>query len=257
MGSTIARSFITSHYQGQIFVYNRTLEKARALQAAFPDRIVLCPDNLCVARSSEIIFLAVKADDAGDILRTLTPYMHADQILLYTISAMPIAEVESIVPCKAVKLIPSITHFSKAGALPIVFGTRITDADRVNISDRLCAIGIPHPIAEKSIRIYADLTSCSPAFLADWLQQFTLAAQEKGVDRKTAEFLLGQMVYGVGKLLIEENLSLEDIIRRVAVPGGVTTAGLDAIHQSAQGMLQKALDATEARQNHIAQYGHA
>lgn len=256
MGSMFATAFIKAGYQGSILIHNRTQDKAVRLKKAHPHQIIVCTRPEDVVDQADYVFLCVKAEDADCVMTKLRDHLRFDQVFLSVISSISIIDMESIVPCKVVKLIPSITQMAQAGVLLVMFGSRLNADDQDQLIRRLSLIGTPHPIDEKDVRIFSDLTSCGPAFLAHWLKQMAEAAAKKGLDLRTAELLLTQMMDGTAKLVVDSRLSLSEIIQFVAAPGGVTRAGLDVLQETQPALFDRLFTATAVRQQQIVQGGH-
>ena len=141
-----------------------------------------------------------------------------------------IHDLEERLSGKIAKIIPSITHISLSGTSLYIPGKRITAEDQKFLLQLFSAISTPLQIDEQHTRIASDLASCAPAFLANILDQMIDAATEvTPLPRQTASELVSHMVLGVGRLLTEEEFTLNRLQERVAVPGGITREGLNLL----------------------------
>ena len=251
MGGMLTRAWTQTGDPQPIHIYNRTLEKAVSLYKENPDKIIVHQDPETVIHESDSLFLCLKAKDTWDILPQIASSLSKDHRLFTTVSTITLAELEQALPCIVVKLIPSITQNVLAGSQLVMFGSRVSADDQRDMLTWLNRIGTPIPISEEQIRICSDLTSCGPAFLADWLLRFAKAAQKEGLSWNMAVFLVQSMVSGVGQLLKEGAWELTDIIDQVAVPGGVTAAGLAVLRASDDDVFASVFAATRARQEAI------
>lgn len=256
IGSMLVDAIIGAGHEGPLYVHNRTREKAESLRRRYPERVVVCEEGGAAARQSDLLFLCVKSGDAPAALREIRSDSHSGQILLSTNSNLTLADLEDQSPCMAGKLIPSITQYTRTGVSLIVFGSRMGEKDRDNLTAFLSTLGTPVPIAEDQVRLYSDLTSCGPAFVADWLRKMAAAAVERGMPAKDAEFLLTEMVRGVGNLLAQTDWGFEGIVKRIALPGGVTAAGLEVLAAADRDLFARLFDATQARQDVLNRLGH-
>lgn len=225
---------------------NRSREKISALIRRVP-RVVAVATAAEVAQRAEVLFICVKQNDLDPVIEQIRPFLSPDHILLITISTFSVEAVENRIPAKVGKLIPSITQLAGGGVILTHYGPRMTPEDRAAIDRLLSAIGTPVPIADGQIRIYADLTSCGPAFLAALLQAFVRAAAQTGrIRASSAEELLRLTWIGVARLF-EQGWTAEEIRRRVAVPGGVTESGLAILDKRAEALFQEVFAATAHR----------
>lgn len=256
MGGMLARAWTQTGDPQPIHIYNRSLDKALLLYEQNPHRVIVERDLNSLVSSSEVIFLCLKAKDTWDILPNLAVSMSQKQYLLTTGSAITLEQLEQQLPCYVIKLIPSITQYALAGIQLVMFGSRFTPKQQTDMLEWLTPIGTPVVIPEKDIRICSDLTSCGPAFMADWLLRLAKAAEKEGLSPFMALYLAQSMAAGVGQLLIQGTWSLQDILSQVAMPGGVTSAGLAVLQASGDDVFTSLFAATRARHEAISQASH-
>lgn len=261
IGGMLTRAWLSSGQLERVHLYNRSPDKVAALAAPYGERAVVHPSAEALVTATPWVILCVKAEDARAILPTIARLLPTDGLLVSTNSALSLYELESLLPCYVAKLIPSVTQEVAAGALLLMSGPRLVQSEQVGshtlarLRDALSAIGSPYEIPEDALRVYSDMTSCGPAFLAQWLHAFAHAASERGVPLQIAQKLLSDMAFGVGKLC-QSGYRLEDITQRVAVPGGVTSAGIKVLDEAVVGVFERLLDTTAKRQEDIAKHGH-
>ncbi len=253
MGGMLARAWTQTGDPQPIHIFNRSLDKARSLYEENPHKIIIEHDLNSLVSSSDVIFLCLKAKDTWDILPSLATSMSQQQYLLTTVSAITLEELEETLPSYVIKLIPSITQYALAGIQLVMFGSRFTPTQQTDMLEWLTPIGTPFVINEGDIRICSDLTSCGPAFLADWLLRLAKAAEKEGLSATMALYLVQSMAAGVGQLLTHGAWSLEDILAQVALPGGVTSAGLTVLQAGGDDIFTSLFAATRARHETISQ----
>ncbi len=251
MGGMLATAFCEAG-SPTVNIYNRNHSKAQRIQAVFPTSIHVCVNEQHVVSQSDVTFLCTKFTDIPSIAESIRPILHPSHYVISINSHVTLQELETILPCKIAKVIPSITQTALSGILLFMGGSRLDQEDEVELLELLSQIGVPHPIAETKTRVYSDLTSCGPAFIANWLLQFAHAAEVHGVKEEEAEHLLAAMVEGLGRLVTKKEMTLQEIVSRVSVPGGVTEAGLHVLQGADQHLLLRVLDATQAKQDHLA-----
>ncbi len=256
MGAMLTTA-LTEAGHSALSITNRTRAKADRLQAALPGAVTVCDTPLAVAERSDLLFVCTKSTDLIPVIEQMKPAIDARNTIVSINSNISLGELQTLATCNIAKVIPSVTQYARAGVLLTMFGERMEDPDRESLRHVLQTIGTPWEIAEADTRIYSDLSSCGPAFLSDWLNNMATAASERGISYDTAAQLLGYMVLGVGKLLIERGIGFADIVDTVAVPNGVTSAGLRVLQECDQEIFSKLFAATAARQREITQHGHS
>ncbi|MFO7172697.1 MAG: pyrroline-5-carboxylate reductase dimerization domain-containing protein [Bacillota bacterium] len=248
MGGMLVRSLVRHGALApeQVWAANRTPGKLEALRAAVPG-IHTAPT--ATVSTCPVVFLCVKPGDTRAALAEMEPALRADQLLILLSNLVPIAGVEEQVPCRVAKVIPSLAQEAGCGIALVMYGRRVTPRDRQWLEGLLGAISRPLVIEESQGRTCADLTSCGPAFLACVLREMALAAsrQQPDLPPEMAAAMVRETVLATARLL-EAGMDFEAIIRRVAVPGGVTAAGLAVLEEQIPGTWEQLLTATRHRE---------
>lgn len=249
MGSLLIDSFIRSGAlrPEQIRISNRTLKKALELSDRHPGLIV-CRSNAETASQSDLFFLCVKPGEFKTVIDEIQEQLHISQIAVSITSPVQLSHLESELPCKVAKIIPSITNQTGSGASLCIYGSRIKEEDRLLLESLLSSISRPTQVLESHTRITSDFSSCGPAFLSFFVEKWIDAAVEMtGVDRPTLNALAGEMLLGTGKLLTEEGFSPEQLQERVAVPGGITAQALSLLGNRLDGLFHQLINTTHEK----------
>lgn len=250
MGSMLIRAFLQSTPSSdliEVVACNRSPEKLAHLKSRHPQLEVAATPAETVERS-DIVFLCVKPGDARAVIDQILPALREDHYFISINSKVSIAEMEAQLPCRVAKVIPSITQVAMSGVSLVMYGERLCEAERHAVESLMERISKPYEVAEEDLRVCSDLSSCGPAFLALLLREFALAAvRQGGIPRDLADSLVKDMTLGVGKLLTQEGFEFEDIIRRVAVPGGITAEGIKVLQPSLHGVFDQLLVTTRSK----------
>lgn len=226
---------------------NRTARKVEQLAARYPGMRVAY-SNAEAAEGNDIVFLCIKPHEFRTVLDEIKRTVHDRQIVVSITSPVTIGSLESWLPAKIAKVIPSITNYMLSGALLCMYGSRMTPADIAGLERLLAAIGRPVQVNERFTRVSSDISSCGPAFFAFLLQKFIdAAAAETGIPREEAERLACEMLRGTGALLTDGGLSPGDVQCRVAVPGGITAKGLKLMEESVGDLFHRLIGITHAK----------
>jgi competence protein ComER len=228
MGSMLAQTWLHAGTvpAEQMMILNRTPQKAFAVAERWPGVRVGTHVGQ-IADQCEIVFLCIKPLEYRAVLEELRPLLNEQQIVVSITSPVMIAQLEALLPAKIVKLIPSITNSLQAGIALYACGSRIADDDREQLLRLFRALGSPLEIEESLTRIASDMSSCGPAFVSLLLDQWAGAANRcTGMPLPMAQTLLSEMLLGCSRLLTAGGLTPAEIMKKVAVPGGITAAGL-------------------------------
>ncbi|MFC7681464.1 late competence protein ComER [Paenibacillus sp. GCM10028914] len=249
MGSLLIDSFIRlgALQPEQIYVSNRTRQKALALAVRHPG-LTVCRSNIEAASQSDLFFLCVKPGEFKPVIDEIHEHLLTSQLAISITSPVQLYHLESALPCKVAKIIPSITNQTGSGVSLCIYGSRVKEKDRLLLESLLSSISRPMEVLESHTRITSDFSSCGPAFLSFFVEKWIDAAVEMtGADRPTLNALAGEMLLGTGRLLTEEGFSPEQLQERVAVPGGITAQALSLLENRLDGLFHQLITTTHEK----------
>ncbi|WP_088103390.1 late competence protein ComER [Halalkalibacter urbisdiaboli] len=252
MGTILLESFIDSGaiQENQVFVTNRTYEKARKLQERFPT-INIEENPIDVIQKTNIAFLCVKPLQFPEVIDQIAPVCSADKMIVSITSPIAVQQIEDQVDCKVARAIPSILNRAHAGSSLLSFGERCSKADRELLTSLMSSISEPLVIEENITRVSSDIVSCGPAFFSYLIQQFIDGAvRQTKITNEEATFLATNMMIGMGKLLEKGHYTLPTLQERVCVPGGITGEGIKVLEEEVGLMFDHLFQQTHAKYEH-------
>jgi len=231
MGGMLVRALLRSGALAadQVWAANRSESRLKVLLAEHPG--VHTGSNRKLAANCDLIFLCVKAGDAASVLAQMDPELYPGQLLVTSSGQIPLQMLENRVPCRVAKLIPSITQEIGAGIALLMYGARATAEDRKLLEDLLAGISHPVVIPEPLARPVIGLTSGGPALIAYLLQSMAEEAVRSNpeLSPEMARHLVQETTAATMRLMSEAGMSAEDVVRRVALPGGMTALGIEIL----------------------------
>jgi len=231
MGGMLVRAFLRSGALAadNIWASNRSEGKLKALAAEFPG--IHVASNRKLAANCDLIFLCLKAGDTASALAQMDPELYPGQLLVTTASQIPLQMLENRVPCRVAKLIPSITQEIGTGIALLMYGARVTAEDRKLLEDLLGRVSHPIVIGESLSRPAIGLASGGPAFVAYLLQSMAEEAvlSNPELSPELARNLVEETAAATLRLMAEANMRPEEVIRRVALPGGMTALAVEIL----------------------------
>ncbi len=251
MGSILIESFVDSSAvnPSQLFITNRTLSKTERLAEKYPTiNIVQTPTD--VVEQVDVIFICVKPLQFFSLLTEIKHQCKKDQLLVSITSPISVDQLESVVPCKVARAIPSILNRAHAGSSLLSFGNSCNEKDRETLCQLMQHISTPLVINEEITRVSSDIVSCGPAFLSYILQQFINGAvRQTDITKEDATTLATDMIIGMGKLLEKEIYTLPTLQERVCVPGGITGEGIKVLEDEIGDMFDHLFQKTHEKYN--------
>ena len=231
MGSMLVRALLRAGALApeEVWAGNRSAAKLDALASEFPGIHVVSAKQL--AAKCELIFLCLAAGDTVTVLAQMDAELYPGQLLITTAGVIPLRALEDRVPCRVAKLIPSITQEIGAGIALLMYGSRATAEDRDLLQNLLARVCRPIEIPESLARPAIGLSSGGPALLAYLLQSMADEAVRSNpeLSPELARKLVQETAAATMRLLREANLTTEEIVRRVTVPGGMTAHAIQIL----------------------------
>lgn len=249
MGSILIEAFIHSgaFNPDQIIASNRTIRKVELLAETYPG-LQVAGSNREVVLESDLIFLCVKPSEFKSVIDEIKGDVLPSQFIVSITSPILLKHLEGLLPAKISKIIPSITNYVLSGATLCIHGNRMQPEDKEWLENIFAHISSPIRVSENYTRISSDLSSCGPAFLANFLQSFIDAAVEAtGISNEEATLLASEMMLGTGKLLTTGGFNPASLQKRVSVPGGITAEGLRILDEELSGIFSQVIYATHTK----------
>lgn len=234
----------------QVWVSNRTPQKLQALAAEVPG--IHTADNAAIARRCRLLFLGMKHTDLAEALAGMP--LTSEHLLVTLSSPVPFAWFEQRAPARVAKFIPAVTQEIGRGPSLLIWGPRIKAEDAALLRELAATISLPVIIPEQHRRLAADLASAAPAFLAYLLFSMAEAAvrYDESFAPEVAHTLVREMAIATCALMAEKDMSYNEVIRRVATPGGMTAKGLEVLAEHLPGVWKELFAALEEREKELA-----
>ncbi|MBW4080207.1 late competence protein ComER [Paenibacillus sp. S150] len=245
MGSLLIDAFLSSGALEpcDVLASNRSPNRLLQLKQRHPG--ISIGSNRETADGSDIVFICVKPLEFKSLIDEISASMRSEQIVVSVTSPVMLYHLESTLPSKIAKVIPSITHCAKSGSSLCIFGSRLNKKDRLLLLRLLSFVGVPMEIQEKHTRIASDFSSCGPAFISYFIERWIKAATAAtGIDETLVTRLAGEMLLGTGKLLTEGGFTPQELQERVAVRGGITAEALNHLRSSLEGVFERLITTT-------------
>ena len=241
----------------RLLVSNRN-NRERLEQLADCYGVNFTQDKLEVARSSDILILAIKPKDAAEALRELRGVVHSGQLVISVVAGVSTTLIGEWlgVNCPIVRTMPNTSSAVGLSATGLAANSFVTD-DQLQQAIRLFeAIGTVYEVAEEELDIITGLSGSGPAYIYYLVEAMMAAGATAGLDREMARQLTLQTVIGAAHMLLDTRAEPAILRQQVTSPGGTTQAGLEVLeaYQFQQGVTAAILRATERSREMGAQY---
>jgi pyrroline-5-carboxylate reductase len=261
MAGALVRGLLHSHAVGpdQIVASDVKAERLAELHGKYGIRTTT--DNEELARTSDVVVLAVKPQIVDRVLASVSAGFtgeggSARSALLVSVAAgVPIEALEARLPAgtRVVRSMPNTAAIALAGATAISLGTHATDADQEVAKGLFEAVGRCVVLDESLLDAVTGLSGSGPAYVMVIIEALADGGVKVGLGRDTALLLAAQTVYGAAKLQLETGEHPGRLKDMVTSPGGTAIAGLHTLESG--GLRRTLIDAVEAAATRSAELG--
>ena len=210
----------------QIYISNRTQQKAIDLAERYG--LNFCPDNVSLAKTADLIFLAVKPFILPSVLQEISPYLTRKKILVSMAAGVSISEISELLSGenKIIRIMPNLCAGVRAGMTSLTANELVTGEEKQLVCSLLESCSLVDEIAEDLIPAATIVSGASPAYLAMAVEALADGIVRQGLSRDKAYLYLAQSLIGTGKLILDAKLHPAEIKDKVCSPKGVTIEGV-------------------------------
>jgi len=247
MGKMIFSKFIESKIipEFNLFLSNRTYEKIIDLKTAFP-QLNICKNNKDIAKNADILFICVKPLEIKSVLTEIIAETNDDCHIVSLNGSVLFEQIEKIcINRKISKVIPSVTAEVNKSVTLICHNNYVKNNDKNALKKLLESFGTVVEIPETEIGMGSELTSCMPGFIGAIFKVITDEAEKHtSIDKNNIIKMVVETLYGTGKLLLEKEMTFEQLISRVATKGGITEEGAKIISTKMPAIINELFEKT-------------
>jgi pyrroline-5-carboxylate reductase len=184
-----------------------------------------------VAKNANLLFICVKPLEMKDVLLEIIGNINNDCHIISLNGSVLFKQLEKICINKKIsKIIPSVTAEINQSVTLVCHNKNIKNNDKQELNKILGNFGKIIEISEEEIGMGSELTSCMPGFIGAIFKVITDEAEKRTtIPKEKIIKMVIETIYGTGKLLMEKEMTFENIINRVATKGGITEEGTKII----------------------------
>jgi pyrroline-5-carboxylate reductase len=240
MATALAKGFI---HAGLVNAENimacDPVESARAVftKESGAKATTLNPD---VLEFAPVLVLAVKPDQAGDVLAEVRSRFSEKHLLISIAAGVPLAKLESTLgpAARVIRVMPNTPAVVGASATAFASGKAARPEDSALAQRLFSSIGIAYEVKESLLDAVTGLSGSGPAYVFLMIEALSDGGVAAGLPRDVATKLAAQTVFGSAKMLLETGLHPGALKDMVTSPGGTTVEGL---HELEKGKVRSAL----------------
>ena len=234
MGGALARAACKSIPSDQVFLANRTVEKAKALAEELECRVT---DNAAIAESADFIFLGVKPQMMADMLADIAPLLEKREtrfILVSMAAGLTIADIQQLAggSYPVIRIMPNTPAAIGEGMILYTCGEGVTKAEEKLFLDAMDCAGRLSAIPEGHMDVGSAVSGCGPAFVDLFLEAMADGGVACGLPRAQAMEFAAQMMVGSARLALESGKHPGALKDAVCSPAGSTIQGVRTLEKA-------------------------
>ena len=235
MGGALVRAACGSVSPDQVFVTNRTQEKAQALAAELGCTVAL--DNQAIAENADFIFLGVKPQMMADMLADIAPSLAKRESRFILVSMAAGLSIEALQTMAGgaypvIRIMPNTPAAIGEGMILYTCGEGITKDEEKALLTAMAGAGKFSAIPEKLMDAGSAVAGCGPAFVDLFIEALADGGVACGLPRAQAMEFAAQMVMGSAKLVLEGGKHPGVLKDAVCSPGGTTIQGVRTLEKN-------------------------
>ena len=191
--------------------------------------IEVAADNAAAVRDAPTVVLAVKPQQAAEVLAGVREAMSASQLLVSICAGLPTAALEAQTPARVVRAMPNLPAVVRRGVTAICGGAHATAADLDRADKLFGAVGVVVRLPEGRMNEVTALSGSGPGFVFAFIEALEEAAAAMGLEPAMARQMALETVRGAAELAAQTGTDPTELRQRVSSKGGTTLAGLAAM----------------------------
>ncbi len=240
MGTALAKGFISAGLVKPTEV--RAFDPIKEAATAFAKETgaKTAKSNLEVAKSCNVLIVAVKPGNVPELLSEIQDSMTPEHLVISIAAGVPIAkfEVGLGASTRVIRVMPNTPALLGASATAYALGKSATAADGELCKKLFSSVGIAFQLKEALLDAVTGLSGSGPAYIYMIIEALSDGGVASGLPRDVATKLAAQTVFGSAKMVLETGMHPGALKDMVTSPGGTTIEGL---HELEKGKLRGTL----------------
>lgn len=191
-------------------------------------------DNLEVARTANVVFLAVKPGQVVAVLGGLKPVLTPEHLVVSIAAGVPLHRMEAALApgARLVRVMPNTPALVGASASAFALGQSATREDAALAQRVLASVGLAIEVPEALLDAVTGVSGSGPAYVYLAIEALSDGGVAAGLPREIATKLAAQTVLGAAQMVLETGLHPGVLKDMVTSPGGTTIEGIHELEKA-------------------------
>lgn len=233
MASAIIKGVISSKFLDNSNIIASEVSEDFAAQKKAELNMEVFTDNKIVAKNSDVIFLATKPHFIKDVLNEIKLELSENKLVVSIAAGVSTKTIEEEIgkEIPVIRVMPNAPALILEGMSGIVKGKFAKKEHIEFVNEFLSNIGKCIVVEEDQIDVLTAISGSGPAFFYQIIHEMACAGKELGLDYDKSLLLAIQTAIGSAKLMMESELSPEELVKSVATKGGCTQVGVNYMEE--------------------------
>ena len=210
-----------------LYASNRTPEKLEEAR-----EIATITDSRTLAEHADIIFLCIRPDQIKTVLEEIRDVVKPDALIVSLNGSVSFASMHKVTQNKLAKMIPGLTAEICRSQSLLCCEESVTEQDRAALTALLKTFGDVILLPEGEMGMGSELVSCMPGFIASIFDVICTSAEaHTTIPKEQIIRMVLSTMSATGDLMLQKDLTFEDVVSRVATKGGITEEGTKVVYE--------------------------
>lgn len=255
MGNAMLKGWLESGTLEPADVIVRDRERARGELLSDRYGVALAKDNMEAAANSEIVVIAVKPLDSGEVLGDISQTDLEGKAIISIVAGLTLDSIRAAVGNgpSLIRVMPNMAALVRAAMSVFAIDSGNGELDREMVFDLLGAIGEVMEVEENFMDLATALSGSGPAYFFLLVEAIEQAGIEEGMPPDISRKLARETLWGAAKVLKETDSESAALRESVSSPGGTTLAALKVLMDGGfERMIGEAVSAARLRAGELA-----
>ena len=228
MGGILLQAFLKQKLFARDEITATVAHEERAIVLSTQWGVEVTTDNAAAAAGADIILLAVKPFQIGDLVRSIAPGLTADKMLISIAASVKTGAIEEAAGLElaVVRAMPNTPSLLGAGIAGLCRGRFVSDEQMAQAIRIFETVGRTVTVEEKHMDAVTGLSASGPAFIYIILESLAEAGVKVGLPRDIATLLAAQTTFGAAKMVLDTGYHPALLKDSVTTPAGCTIDGI-------------------------------
>ncbi len=233
MASAIIKGILSSGFFSADAVIASEMSEEFAQNKAKELGINVITDNKILAKSCDVIVLATKPNAITEVLTGIKNELSAEKLIVSIAAGVSTKTIEEAAGSEiaVIRVMPNAGAMILEGMSGIVRGRFAKDKQVEFVKELFSKIGKCIEIEEDKIDVLTAISGSGPAFFYKTINEIARAGEKLGLDYEKALLLSIQTAIGSAKIMLESDLTPEELVDRIATKGGCTEVGVNFMNE--------------------------